>query len=74
MLNLEVKLFTHGKEVSVESLVDAILGQVRSSVREELSPMLGRPLFVPATVARDVYRRKNAFAKLSVSDEKVGFP
>lgn len=37
MLSVEIRFLMHGKEVSLESLIEAIMRQVRSSVREEIS-------------------------------------
>src|SRR5215469_1446730 len=41
MLSLEIKFVMQGKEVSVDSFVEAMVRQVRSSVREEISRTLG---------------------------------
>ena len=40
MLNVEVRFLMQGKELSVDSLVEALLREVRSSVREEISRAL----------------------------------
>jgi excisionase family DNA binding protein len=37
MLNVEIRLLMQGKEVSVDSFVEAIVREVRASVREEIS-------------------------------------
>lgn len=37
MLNVEIRFVMQGKEVSVDSLVEAIVREVRASVREEIS-------------------------------------
>jgi len=36
-MNVEIRFVMQGKEVSVDSLVDAIVREVRASVREEIS-------------------------------------
>lgn len=42
MLGLEIRFVMQGKEVCVDSFVEAIVRQVRSSVREEISRTLSR--------------------------------
>jgi hypothetical protein len=37
MLNIETRFVMQGKEVSVDSFVEAIVREVRASVREEIS-------------------------------------
>jgi hypothetical protein len=36
MLNVEIRLVMHEKEVSVESFVEAMVREIRTSVREEI--------------------------------------
>lgn len=40
MLNVEIRFVMQGKEVSVESLIESIVREVRASVREELGRTL----------------------------------
>jgi len=42
MLGLEIRFVRQGKEVSMDSLVEAIIQQVRSSIREEICRTLSR--------------------------------
>jgi len=40
MLNIEIRFAMQGKEVSVDALVEAIVREVRASVREEINRIL----------------------------------
>jgi excisionase family DNA binding protein len=40
MLNVEIRFVVQGKEVSVDSFVEAIVREVRASIREEISRTL----------------------------------
>lgn len=40
LLNIEIRFLMHGKEVSVDSFVEAIVREVRTSVREEIGRTL----------------------------------
>jgi excisionase family DNA binding protein len=42
MLNFEIRFLMQGKEVSVDSFVEAIVREVRASVREEISRTLSK--------------------------------
>lgn len=40
MSGIEIKFLMHGKEVSLDSLIEAVVRQVRNSVRDEISQVL----------------------------------
>jgi hypothetical protein len=43
MMNVEIRFVMQGKEVPVDSSVEAIVREVRASVREEISRTLTKP-------------------------------
>ena len=79
MLGLEIRLVMQGKEVSFDSFVEAIVRQVRSAVREEISGTLGRepnprrePLQVPMNEpSRQAVSIREAARLLSISPRTI---
>jgi excisionase family DNA binding protein len=79
MLSLGIRFIVQGKEVSVDSFVEAVMQQVRSSVREEISRTLTSQLspsreWTPAPIhemTRQVVSIREAARLLSLSPRTI---
>ncbi len=61
MLSVEIRFVMQGKEVSVDSFVEAIVREIRASVREEMSRTLSReqnpPRELPQVLVQEMPRQ-----------------
>jgi excisionase family DNA binding protein len=79
MLSVEIKFVVQGKEVSVDSFVEAILREVRASVREEISRTIpgpkqhvsDSPRRVNSEIPRQAVSVREAARLLSISPRTV---
>ena len=79
MLSVEIRLLMQGKEVSVDSFVESIVREVRSSVREEISRTLPKhgqqdadsPSRIDSEMPRQAVSIREAARLLSISVRTV---
>jgi excisionase family DNA binding protein len=79
MLNVEIRFVMQGKEVSVDSFVEAIVREVRATVREEISRILPKyerqdsdlPRRVGSDMPRQAVSVREAARLLSISPRTV---
>jgi len=79
MLNVEIRFVMQGKEVSVDSFVEAIVREVRASVREEIGRTLPKheqqvfdsPRRVNSEIPRQAVSVREAARLLSISQRTV---
>lgn len=79
MLSVEIRFLMQGKEVSVDSFIEAIVREVRASVREEISGILlnqehqssDSPRRVNSETPRQAVSVREAARLLSISQRTV---